>query len=120
MIDFPNDPGCESLDDLSELTPSPAPSCGNGVDDDGDGLVDFGEDDDCASASDPTEESACDLEQPLLSAEGVVSGDTSALTGTQVGGCAFGSAPEAIWRLSLNHPATLTLDTLGRITHHPT
>lgn len=87
------------------------------MDDDGDGLVDFGEDDGCVSASDDTEESVCDLPPPSLPASGVVVSDTSVggsvLRGTQVGSCAFGAAPEQLWHLTLNHPATLTLDTLG-------
>jgi len=48
-----------------------------------------------------------------MPAEGVALGDTSSLSGTQVGSCAFGIAPEAIWRVELNHPASLQLDTLG-------
>lgn len=112
-VDFPNDPGCEALNDLDEVDPDPIPACSNGEDDDEDGLIDYPTDDGCSSAADQTEESACDLELPLLPESGSVTGDTSALSGTQVGACAFGSAPEAIWRVTLNHPATLTLDTLG-------
>ncbi len=113
VSDYPNDPGCESLNDLSELNPTPLPACANGVDDDGDGLIDFRVDDGCVSASDTAEESACDLEVPLLPSGGVVQGNTATLTGTQVGSCSFGAAPEAIWRVRLSAPATLTLDTLG-------
>ena len=59
LSDFPNDPGCETPADDSEVTPTPIPSCANNVDDDGDGLFDFGEDPDCDSASDDYELPAC-------------------------------------------------------------
>jgi len=53
LVDFPNDPGCASADDLDER--SPLLVCDDGVDNDGDGLIDFPADPDCASPLDPTE-----------------------------------------------------------------
>jgi hypothetical protein len=38
-VDFPDDPGCDGADDLSEKSPSLA--CDDGADNDGDGMVDF-------------------------------------------------------------------------------
>lgn len=40
-FDFPNDPGCTSLEDGSENDPATAPTCANGLDDDGDGTIDY-------------------------------------------------------------------------------
>jgi hypothetical protein len=39
LVDFPDDPGCDGADDLSEKSPSLA--CDDGADNDGDGRVDF-------------------------------------------------------------------------------
>jgi hypothetical protein len=52
-IDFPEDPGCSSLDDDSELDASLA--CDNGLDDDADGWIDFPEDWGCTDLIDPSE-----------------------------------------------------------------
>lgn len=59
FIDFPFDPGCLSLDDADETTPSILPACADGVDNDGDGLRDFGEDPRCVAAADPAEGPEC-------------------------------------------------------------
>ena len=42
LVDFPDDPGCKSAEDLSE-----AADCDDGIDNDGDGLVDYGGDPGC-------------------------------------------------------------------------
>ncbi|MCG8590863.1 MAG: hypothetical protein MJE66_16345, partial [Proteobacteria bacterium] len=52
-VDFPDDAGCTSAEDLSE-----SPDCSDGIDNDGDGLVDAGEDPGCADADDPLETNA--------------------------------------------------------------
>ncbi len=39
--DFPEDPGCASPEDPSELDPVEPPQCADGVDNDGDGRIDF-------------------------------------------------------------------------------
>lgn len=42
LIDFPDDPGCQSIQDSDEISPSPGMMpCDNGIDDDGDGYTDF-------------------------------------------------------------------------------
>src|SRR5690606_36034198 len=51
LVDFPDDPGCESADDDSELDGRP-PACSDGVDNDGDGLVDHPADPGCDSPED--------------------------------------------------------------------
>ena len=91
----------------------PIPQCGDLEDNDGDGLIDYRSDDGCVSASDDSEAGTCDLEPLLLDDQGLAQGDTSALDGSQVGSCGFGLAPEAVYLLTVPHPATLTLSTLG-------
>ncbi len=62
-IDFPNEPGCISIDDNDETDACPSgagcPECSNGVDDDGDNLVDFGNDPGCEFAADNVEIDDC-------------------------------------------------------------
>jgi hypothetical protein len=55
LIDYPQDTGCDSADDLSER--SPLRPCDDGVDNDGDGLVDVWVDPGCSSALDNSEHS---------------------------------------------------------------
>ena len=45
--------------DTDEIDPLAAPVCSNGFDDDGDGLIDFGEDPECSSAADRDERAEC-------------------------------------------------------------
>ena len=47
------DPGCDNGSDTSEL--SSALKCDNGIDDDGDGLIDYPDDPHCTSSTTPTE-----------------------------------------------------------------
>ena len=55
-IDFPNDPGCKSAEDLSE-----AADCNDGLDNDGDGLADYGVDPGCRNRREwVSEDPACD------------------------------------------------------------
>jgi len=53
LVDYPADPGCNSLAGASE-----AGACQDGVDNDGDGLVDFPADPGCTSAADLSEREA--------------------------------------------------------------
>jgi hypothetical protein len=58
QVDYPNDPGCASVDDNSESPdPSGQPQCNDGVDNDGDGLIDFPNDPQCDSQQDNVERS---------------------------------------------------------------
>jgi hypothetical protein len=50
--DFPDDPGCESVDDSSE---NGSAQCDDGEDNDGDHLIDYPSDDGCDSLTDDTE-----------------------------------------------------------------
>ncbi|MGH0036453.1 MAG: thrombospondin type 3 repeat-containing protein [Myxococcota bacterium] len=54
LVDFPDDPGCDSLAD-----PLEAPHCSDGQDNDGDGLTD-GDDPGCAASRDPSEVGTCE------------------------------------------------------------
>ncbi len=70
LTDFPNDPGCDSIDDNDEADDCPdginCPQCSNGIDDDADGLTDFGSDLGCISASDNLEIDECSAGVPFL------------------------------------------------------
>ena len=57
--DYPADPGCLTLSDLSEVDPSPLPECADGADNDGDAFIDWPADTSCAAASSDAE--ACAL-----------------------------------------------------------
>jgi len=56
LVDFPNEPGCKSAEDLSE-----AADCDDGLDNDGDGLADYGADPGCRNRREwAAEDPACD------------------------------------------------------------
>ena len=55
LVDFPDDPGCKSAEDLSE-----AADCDDALDNDDDGLIDFGADPGCRNRRDwASEDPAC-------------------------------------------------------------
>lgn len=58
LVDYPNDPGCESAIDPDETD---IPACSDGIDNDGDGLIDYPNDPSCSSFLDDDEsgEPAC-------------------------------------------------------------
>lgn len=58
LSDFPDDPGCTSLDDRFEIAASLP--CDDARDQDGDGLTDFPDDPGCAGPASATESPACD------------------------------------------------------------
>jgi hypothetical protein len=58
LVDYPDDPGCDDVDDGSEN--SAALACDDGLDNDGDGLTDFPDDPGCFVAAAPSEITACD------------------------------------------------------------
>jgi len=60
-IDFPADPGCSSFEDGDEADPPAPPACGNGLDDDNDGTLDYLDatgDPGCTSSADDSEREA--------------------------------------------------------------
>jgi large repetitive protein len=121
--DYPDDPGCTSLDDLDEADdcddcPSctMCPACSNGVDDDTDSFTDYGDDAGCSFAADDLE-SNCDEEDT-----GVLKFPSSPQTGTTVGGIndltpscsASSTAPDRVYELVVpGNLTTLTVNTLG-------
>jgi hypothetical protein len=54
--DFPNEPGCLTLDDDDEIDPVPLPECSDGQDNDGSGFIDYPNDPWCDHAADPDEQ----------------------------------------------------------------
>ncbi|MFP2930703.1 hypothetical protein ACLESO_37000 [Pyxidicoccus sp. 3LG] len=58
-VDYPAEPGCDSVDDDDETDPATPPACANGVDDDGDGRADYPADPDCRAASNTDELPVC-------------------------------------------------------------
>ena len=59
FVDYPEDPGCTSPTDNSEVDDCPSgpgcAQCANDLDDDGDDLIDYPSDPGCAAASDSSE-----------------------------------------------------------------
>ena len=53
--DYPNDPGCVSITDSSEVDPPLPPECSDGLDNDSDFTADWPADDGCDSAADGSE-----------------------------------------------------------------
>lgn len=80
LIDYPEDPGCSSADDDSEIDP---PQCSDGRDNDGDGETDYPQDNGCESASDPDETDPCQAPKPgeRVSLKGCGTGDVIVLKG---------------------------------------
>ena len=58
LVDFPDDPGCTSLEDDSEDS-LPMPQCSDGRDNDGDGKIDFPDDPGCFAPQQDSETDDC-------------------------------------------------------------
>jgi len=87
--DYPNDPGCTSLDDIDELdscdpinNPGACPACFNNADDDSDGYTDYPADPGCSSAGDTSEADQCQAGLPftVLPSSGVVNSSLSQMS----------------------------------------
>jgi len=127
--DYPNDPGCDSPDDIDEIdscdpvnNPIACPACFNGVDDDGDGYTDYPDDLGCSSAADTNELNLCTVGLPfaLLPSNGLVSSTLSQLSPSYLEpGCLqWGSTDEEVFVLSLPQGAQsvqATLDSFDMI-----
>ena len=79
-IDYPNDPGCDTIADDTEANPATAPVCSNATNDDGDAFTDWPADFGCTAAS-GTSEAFCVGEVDAVSLV-----TTNPTTGTTVGG----------------------------------
>jgi hypothetical protein len=64
FTDYPTDPGCANISDLTETDPSLI--CDDGLDNDGDALIDFPNDPDCDDSLDPSEGSPTTTPAPCL------------------------------------------------------
>lgn len=118
VIDFPEEPGCATLDDNDENDPATPPECSNGVDDDLDGLIDFPADPGCQAAGDPLELDECLAGKPVLLLDPATgaSGSTSAQTAMSAGSCGGGSATETVHAMV---PMDLDLQSLTFSTSGP-
>lgn len=110
LIDYPEDPGCLDPDDPLEDDPDEAPSCANGVDDDGDGDTDFPADaDGCTSASDDTEIDPCRDEAfgaREITGLAMTAGNTQEASNEFQSGCIPSTGREQVllWRVAEDRP----------------
>jgi predicted small secreted protein len=109
IVDFPQEPGCESALDHTEDDTCPGvgcPQCADGVDNDGDSLTDWPNDPGCTCAGDPIELDEClpGLELTELPVTGTDTGPINqANPSLSAGSCtAWGMpGPETVYPLSL-------------------
>ncbi|HUH02081.1 MAG TPA: hypothetical protein VML75_08785, partial [Kofleriaceae bacterium] len=115
--DYPDDPGCTSLDDNDESDTCPGagcPQCGNGVDDDLDGKIDFPDDPGCNAASDNLERDPCipgveTLELPDTGVTGTTMGSSNF-----TGSCDSSAQPEDVYAYTnTRNLRSLTFSTIG-------
>ncbi len=118
LVDYPNDPGCDRLEDPDESDPAVPPTCFNGLDDDENGLTDFPSDfAGCISAADATEADPCMDLVPLditgvRETRGNLEGDANEFAAR----CVQGTSAERafVWRVNDDRPLErLTLSTNG-------
>lgn len=111
IIDFPQEPGCETPLDNSEEDTCPGsgcPQCADGVDNDNDGLTDWPDDPGCIGAGDPMELDECvaNLQLSELPVNGIHSGSFTQGTPSYVSGsCSTGNGPEVVYPVSLPYGA---------------
>lgn len=116
-VDFPFDPGCDSIADDTEADPASPTVCSNGNDDDSDGQADFPADYGCTSAS-ANSEVFCmpETDATALITTGTVMGTTIGKTHNLTPTCAATSATanDVVYALSLPVAVdTLVIDTIG-------
>jgi len=113
--DYPNDPGCTSVNDNDEIdscdpvtNPGACPACFNGLDDDADGLTDYPADPGCGSAADTNELDECypGVQVEVLPASGTVTGTLNqAVISATDPTCASWTTDEDVYALDLPHGA---------------
>ena len=116
-VDYPFDPGCDSVADDTEADPATLPVCSDGLDNDTvpDGLVDFPADYGCASAAGMSELFCTgEVDPTSLITSSTTTGTTVGLTDNFEASCgsSTATAADAVFALSLPVPvATLVIDT---------
>lgn len=119
LIDYPNDPGCDSPGDNNETDPATAPVCADGVDNDNplDGQIDYPADYGCTAASGMSEAFCTGEVDPTAKiTTKTTTGTTAGMNNNWKGTCASSShtATDVVFALQLPVPvATLQLDTNG-------
>ena len=121
-VDFPDDPGCDSFSDDTEVTVCPGaacPACSDGLDNDGDGETDFPSDPSCFAAVEASE--GCTKSEPLGAiTQPVTTGTTAGQINdyTPTCGSSTHSAPDLVYALELPPMVTLSLNLTGFDTAH--
>ncbi|WP_141327312.1 IPT/TIG domain-containing protein [Myxococcus sp. AB025B] len=117
VVDFPAEPGCESMMDADEQDPLVLPVCSDGRDNDGDGRVDFPQDPDCVSASGTTESANCQgVEEVLLTGPLPIwtTANTSGTSRIEHGECGYEyTGPEKVFRWVAPEAGAYQVDTAG-------
>jgi hypothetical protein len=122
FTDYPNDPGCFSPNEDSEIDDCPSgpdcPQCSNGIDDDGNGFTDFaGGDPGCYAAGDYDEytqdPTACGggTQIQSLPFDGHVMGTFTGGATSQLMGKCGGSGSEQVFEIRLTQPKVMVATT---------
>ena len=114
IADYPNDPGCASVndDDESDTCPGGAdcPVCSDGIDNDGDGMIDYPDDQACSAASGTSE--ACQSTEPITPLVAPITTDTTVgSTNDLVLACgsSTNTAGDKLYSLTIPKLATLSI-----------
>lgn len=89
-VDYPEDLGCLSPDDLEEAGEAPPPACADGVDNDEDGFKDFPADPGCASSADVDER---DQRPDTRPCDDGLDNDRDGLVDLEDPGCPYADGP---------------------------
>jgi hypothetical protein len=116
-IDYPNDPGCASIDDDTELDDCPSgpncPDCADGVDNDGDGMTDYPQDTACIAASGAIESCQGEEDPVVAIATGTTMGTTVGAHDNHNPSCGLDGGLDLVFTINLPHMETVTFDTVG-------
>ena len=114
LIDYPNDPGCESQYGESEVDPDVLPECADGLDNNEDGFIDYPNDPLCFAASQTVEGLFCvgEGESPVIVSEtGVVEVDTTNSGGDYTAGCQSNSpSNDTVFVVLLDTAASVSVE----------
>ncbi len=102
------DPGCVDFEDPDEEDPEVLPACADGEDNDGDGDVDYPDDDDCLTAGGPREAPICALEAPVVRFGQAGGNEPVPMLngfGATQGSCIGAIGPELVVAIDLDDPS---------------